>query len=675
MGLVMQARIGAAIAAVAVMFAAANADDLIPRRVFFGSAKVGGVNISPDGKSLCYAAPVDGVMNLWLAPVADVAAGKPLTHDKRGLWNCWWSPDSRYVLYFQDKTGAENNQLHAIDAATGTDRDLTNAPKAQAKLVTDSHAVPNEVLITLNDRDGRWPDVYRINLDTGTRQLVYRNSAYTSFVASDDLRVRYATAPTSDGGNRIVRFNADGTETPFLAVPAEDALTTNLIGMDRSGRTLYAVSSLGRERAALVELDPADGKERLLGSDGKADISGWPLAFHPESGRLEAYSVNYLVPEWKVVDRAVAADFAFLGKRLAGRWNIASRSGDNGVWVLYHDPIKASPRYWLYDRKARTLKELFVSQPELAGRTLAPMRGLTFRARDGLEIPVYLTLPAGADKNGDGKPDNGPLPMVILVHGGPWAREDYSYNSEHQWLANRGYAVLTVNFRGSTGFGKRFGNAGDRQWGLAMENDLIDAKRWAVARGIAKPDKVALRGFSYGGYAVLAGLSMYPGEFACGVDQAGPANLQTLLESVPPFLQSLIDMLHKRVGDWKSPEGKAALKAVSPLTHADRITAPLLIVQGANDPRVPKAEADAMAAALQRNGRPVVYLAYPDEGHGLVRSENFLSFTAVTEAFLAAALGGAYQPIGDDMTGASVEVVTGADRVPGLETKTPAVLH
>lgn len=643
---------------------AATAGELIPRRVFFGAAEVGSVNISPDGKTLCYAAPLGGVTNIWTVAVDKRSAAKPLTHDRqRGVWSCFWSRDSRHVLYLKDDSGAENNQLHAIDVASGADRNLTDAPRAQARIVAASGVYKNELLLTLNDRDPRWADVYRINLDTGVRRLVYRNQAYASFVAGDDLRLRYAVAPTDDGGNRVVRLAADGTEHPYLAIPSEDAITTALIGLDSSNSVLYAVSSLGRERAALVGLDPKTGKETELGSDDRADIGAWPLAFNPTTGRLEAYTANYLKPAWKVVDPAAAADYSFLDSRLSGRWDIASRSDDGRLWVLYHDPVTASPRFWLYDRHAKTLQELFVRFPKLAGHTLAPMRGVTFRARDGLEIPAYLTLPAGADKDGDGKPDSGPLPMVIMVHGGPWARDEYGYSPEHQWLADRGYAVLAVNFRGSTGFGKGFVNAGNRQWGRAMEDDLIDAKRWAVNSGIARGDKVAIRGFSYGGYAVLTALAMHPEEFACGIDQSGPANLQTLLEGVPSFLQSQIDMLAKRIGDWRTPEGRTALRDVSPLAHADRIVRPLLIGQGANDTRVPKAEADGIAQAMDRNDKPVVYLVYPDEGHGFVRPENSTSFSAVMELFLARHLGGVSAPLGDDLPNSSATVVMGRDQL------------
>ncbi len=661
----------AGLAAFALFAALTQAAPLIPRSDFFASDRIGGVAISPDGKNLCYAAPLNGVENIFEAPVANPKAAKPLSHTKRGIWGCFWSRDSRYVLYFEDETGAENNQLHAVDATTGANRDLTNAPKAQARLIADSRTYTHELLISLNDRDPQWQDVYRINLDTGERKLVYRNASYASFVAGDDLRLHYAVAPAEDGGNRVVRFADDGTASPYLTIPYEDALTTELIGLDRAGDTLYAVTSIGRERAELVSLDPKTAKETLLGSDAHSDIT-WPITIAPATGRMEAYSANSLKPEWKVIDPAVAADYSTITAQLPGRWEVSSRSADNRIWVISHDPIAASPRVLVYDRSTKTLKELFVRIPQLAGKRLAPMRGLTFKARDGLEIPAFLTLPVDADRNDDGKPDAGPLPMVILVHGGPWAHDDFAYNAEHQWLANRGYAVLSVNYRGSTGFGKAFVNAGNRQWGLAMEDDLIDAKRWAVTTGIARADKVAIRGFSYGGYSVLAALSMHPDEFACGVDQSGPADLPTLLESVPAFLHSLHDMLIKRVGDWQSAEGRVALKKVSPLSVADKIARPLLIGQGGNDPRVPKAQADMIVDAMQRNGQPVVYLFYPDEGHGLERPKNFMSLEAVTEAFLATSLGGTYQPIGDDLKGASLIVKTGGEKVPGLEAAVKA---
>lgn len=657
------------IAILLVLTAPASAGDLIPRSDFFSAPNVSGVSLSPDGKRLCYAAPRDGVMNLWVAPVSDPQSGKAVTREaQRGIWGCSWSRNSAYILYSKDDNGAENDQLHAIDAASGEDRNLSNTPKAQTRIIADSASHPGELLVSINDRDPRLPDVYRIDLKSGARTLVYRNTAYTSFVADADLQLRFAVAPAKDGGNTIVRLDADGHASPYLSVPSQDALTTMLLSFDRRGRTLYALSSLGRDKAALVALDPVTGKETVIASDPRADINGWPITFAPDTGTLQAYSVEYLQYAWTVIDPAVKADFAVLSGKLQGRWDVSNRSSDDRTWLIYNDPVTASPQYLLYDRQNKTLKPLFVRFPRLAAKTLAPMQGVTFKARDGLVIPAYLTLPVGADKNGDGKPDAGPLPMVVMVHGGPWARDDYGFNPEHQWLANRGYAVLSVNYRGSSGFGKSFINAGDRQWGRAMEDDLIDAKRWAVAQGIARSDKVAIRGFSYGGYAVLAALSMHPEEFACGIDQSGPANLETLLSGVPPFLQSLTEMLARRVGDWRTEEGRAGLKAVSPLTHAAAIIHPLLIVQGSNDPRVPKAEADQIAEAMQRKGAPVTYLLYPDEGHGLARPENYMAFSAVAEAFLAAHLGGASQPIADDAKGSSQVVVMGAEQIAGLKS-------
>lgn len=322
-------------------------------------------------------------------------------------------------------------------------------------------------------------------------------------------------------------------------------------------------------------------------------------------------------------------------------------------------------RYYLYDRDRRDARFLFTNRTDLEGLPLAPMHGRVIRSRDGLNLVSYLTLPVWTDPDGDGVPGEA-LPTVLLVHGGPWARDSWGYNSMHQWLANRGYAVLSVNYRGSTGFGKSFINASNGEWAGTMHNDLIDAVDWMIAEGIADPDRVAIMGGSYGGYATLVGLTFTPEKFACGVDIVGPSNLRTLLGSIPPYWKPLMDLWKTRVGDPFTEEGRAFLDSRSPLTYVDRIVKPLVIGQGANDPRVKQSESDQIVEAMKSRGIPVTYVLYPDEGHGFARPQNRLSFFAVTDAFLAQQLGGRSEPVGDDFQGSSIEVLQGATEVPGL---------
>ena len=348
-----------------------------------------------------------------------------------------------------------------------------------------------------------------------------------------------------------------------------------------------------------------------------------------------------------------------------GDVSVNTRTLDDKTWIVAYSAAEAPLVYYRYDRPAGTLTKLFSARPKLDGKPLVPQWPVEIASRDNKTLVSYLTLPRSADANNDGKAD-APVPMVLLVHGGPWARDSYGYGGYNQWLANRGYAVLSVNFRGSTGFGKDFTNAGNGEWAGKMHDDLIDAVQWAVKQGVTTDDKVAIMGGSYGGYATLAGLTFTPDAFACGVDIVGPSNLNTLLSTVPPYWASFFEQLAKRMGDPRTDAGKAWLTERSPLTRADQIKKPLLIGQGANDPRVKQAESDQIVKAMQAKNIPVTYVLFPDEGHGFARPENNKAFNAVTEGFLAQCLGGRAEPIGKDFTGSSISVPVGADGVPGL---------
>ena len=377
--------------------------------------------------------------------------------------------------------------------------------------------------------------------------------------------------------------------------------------------------------------------------------------------------MDYLTTEWKFTDAALKADFEWLQKQLGkGEVIVASRTRADDKWIVSIDPVSKVAATYLYDRKAKKLNALYIARPELQNAPLQPMQAIEIKARDGLVLPSYLTLPPGADKNGDGKADRA-VPMVLYVHGGPWARDGYGYNGAHQWLANRGYAVLSVNFRASTGFGKKFLNAGNMQWGKTMHNDLLDAVDWAVKQGVANADKVAIMGGSYGGYAALAGLTFTPTTFACAVDIVGPSNLETLLGTIPPYWEAGKKQMYSRMGDPTTDEGKAILRAASPLYKADQIVRPLLIGQGANDPRVKQAESDQIVQAMQAKKIPVTYVLYPDEGHGFAKPNNRIAFNAVSESFLGQCLGGRVEPLGETVRQSTAQVVTGAEHVPGLE--------
>jgi len=391
---------------------------------------------------------------------------------------------------------------------------------------------------------------------------------------------------------------------------------------------------------------------------------------HPMEKTIEAVSFTYKRREWKILDASIKADLNYLKKVADGEMNVTDRTLDDKHWIVAYVMDNGPVRYYHYDRPGEKAKFLFSNRKALEGQPLTRIHPVVIKSRDGLNLVSYLSLPVWMDRDSDGRPEK-PVPIVLFVHGGPWARDSWGYSSYDQWLTNRGYAVLSVNFRSSTGFGKKFVNSGDLEWARKMHDDLIDAVNWAIKKKIADPKRVAIMGGSYGGYATLVGLTYTPDVFACGVDICGPSNLITLLESIPPYWKPMLDVFTTRVGDHRTDEGRKLLTERSPLTYVDRISRPLLIGQGANDPRVKQAEADQIVKAMEDKNIPVAYVLFPDEGHGFARPENRIAFNAVAEAFLAKHLGGRYEPIGDDFTGSSITVPKGADQLPGLPEALP----
>lgn len=651
---------------VAAAFAQATQRPIIPRAVLFGNPQRAEVAVSPDGRRLAYLAPVDGVMNIWCGPVDDLKAARAVTRDAgRGLRWFVWAYNSAQIVYLQDKDGAEDWRVFACDVASGETRDITPgvaSASAMARIQELSPCCPDEALISLNDRDPQLHDIYRVNLRSGAAERVWVNDGAALAITDHFMNVRLTIRVTPDGGEEYAKI-VDGESQPLFTVPHEDAMTTSPIGFDASGSNVYMVDSRGRNTAALVALNLNTGETQQIFSDSRADVDRWLI--HPTARRVQAVAVNDARRRWTFLDPAVEKDFERLRQVDAGDVVVTSRSQDDRWWTVAFNSDVAGVKFYLYDRETGSATKLFSARPDLEAYTLAPMRPLAIKSRDGLRLVSYLTLPVGSDADDDGVPDH-PQPMVLLVHGGPWARDVWGYNAQHQWLSNRGYAVLSVNFRGSTGFGKDFVNAGDREWAGRMHDDLLDAVAWAVRSGVADRDRIAIMGGSYGGYAALVGLTFSPEVFACGVDIVGPSSLVTLLESAPPYWQPVLDLFIRRVGDHRDSAGRADLLARSPLTRVDQIRRPLLIGHGANDPRVKQAESDQIVEAMRARGIPVTYVLYPDEGHGFARPENRLSFFAITEAFLAPRLGGRIEPIGDAFAGSSLEVRAGAAATPGL---------
>jgi len=640
---------------------------LVPRADLFGNPERAQARISPKGDYVAFLAPDNGYLNVFVMGATEaVTAARPVTADvNRGIRRFAWAKNGAQILYLQDLAGDENWRLFAVDIATGATRDLTPLPGVQAQIVGMSAREPDEVLVSLNDRDPRWHDVYKINILTGKRTLLVRNTRqFSDFLADQNNVVRLALRNTPSGVVEIWNAGTGGAWTKASEIKFEDSQTTMPLSFEGDGATYLMLDSSNRDKAALVRVDVATGAKTVLGESARADVSDvWidPRDFHPT-----AYSAEYLKREWSHLDPAAKADLEFLKANVKGETSVVSRSDDDMKWIVVEDGPTTPATAYLYDRAATRLTRLFDSRPALAKAALTPMIPVELKSRDGLTLVSYLTLPPGSDADGNGIPDK-PVPMVLEVHGGPWARDSYGFDPTHQWLASRGYAVLSVNFRGSTGFGKAFVNAGDKEWAGKMHEDLIDAAEWAISHGVTDKDHIGIFGGSYGGYAALVGLTFTPDTFACGVSLVGPSNLETLLTSLPPYWESAKSEFYLRVGDPRTEQGRKLLSDRSPLYKAGQIMRPLLIAHGANDPRVKQAESDQIVAAMKERKIPVTYLLYPDEGHGFGRPQNRLSFYAAAEGFLAKCLGGRSQAIGADLQGANLTVKEGADLVPGLE--------
>jgi dipeptidyl aminopeptidase/acylaminoacyl peptidase len=636
---------------------------LIPRKVLFGNPDRAQVQISPDGAALSWLAPRDGVLNVWVAPRQNLEAARPVTHDTgRGIRFYLWAYTNQHILYIQDKNGDENWRVYSVDLKNDEVKDLTPFEGVRAQFQEVSYKHPIEIVIGLNNRDERFHDLYRLNLATGAMTLLQQNDGFMGFGVDDDYLIRYGAHMTPDGGMDILQLTAAGWE-PWDSIPAEDMLTTNPVGFNKAGTHLFMKDSRGRNTSALLEIEIATKKARLLAEDPHADAGD--VVVHPTEKHVQAVSFTYERKGWQILDASIEPDLAYLRTVADGEVEIISRTLDDKLWVAAYLVDNGPVRYYIYNHATRQASFLFTNRQALDGQPLVKMMPAVFKSSDGFDLVAYYSLPSGSDSNQDGIPDQ-PLPMVFMPHGGPWGRDFWGYNSWHQWVANRGYAVLCVNFRSSTGFGKAFTNAGDKAWGTAIMQDQIEAVQWAIKTGIADPARVAVMGGSFGGYSTLAGLTMFPETFACGVDLVGPSNLITLLESVPPYWKPQLELFTTRVGDFRTEEGRALLKKHSPLTYVDRICRPLLIGQGANDPRVKQAESDQIVKAMQAKNIPVTYILYSDEGHGFARPENNLSFNAIAEAFLAKVLGGRHEPVGEDFKGSSLQVLVGATEVPGL---------
>ena len=631
----------------------------IPRRVLFGDPERSLARISPDGRRVAFLAAVDGVLNVWVGPIEEPGAARPLTRVTDRNLGPWlvWLPNNRHVVYFRERGGDENWQAHRVDVETGATIALTPGPGVKSYLHQRSHHFPDELLIAHNERDKRFFDIYRVNVATGQSTLLQANNGFVGFFTDPHFRVRFAVKSAADGGWDYLQRREDGDWRPFAKIGMADALSTRPIEFSDDGKELYWLDSRGRDTAAAVAQDLASGATRVLAEDAKADMVN--MLLEPLSYRPIASACVHARTNWRVIDRAYADDFAALARLCDGDITHVGLSDDRQQALAYFERDAGSGRFYHYDRAAKKGRLLFPARPALEEVPLVPLEPVVVLARDGFDLVCYLSRPR------DAKPGK-PLPMVLCVHGGPWARDFWGFQATHQWLADRGYEALSVNYRGSTGFGKAFVNAANLEWAGRMHDDLIDAVDWAIGAGIAEENRIGIFGASYGGYATLVGLTFTPEKFACGIDLFGISNLLTFLRAIPDYWKPWQTLWKVRMGDYTSEAGQKFLQERSPLNHVGRIVRPLLIGQGANDVRVKPAESEQIVAAMQARGIPVTYVSYSDEGHGFRRPENRRAFTAVAEMFLAQHLGGRFEPIGEDFAGSTIEFKAGRDLIPGL---------
>ena len=634
---------------------AADQPPLIPREVLFGNPEIIGVSLSPDGRRIAYLAPDQGVLNLWVRELDGDAPARVLTQQRsRPQRGASWTPDGRYLISTRDTQGDENTVVVRIDPTTGESVDLTPASGVKAQFEAADRDVPNQIVVGLNDRDPRFHDLYVLEVDSGTRRLLYRNTDDGRMVSVEWVDGAWhpvlRTQVLADGGSAYeLRLPGDKDWRPFLTFGFEDTISASgLGGFTRDGQWLYGLLSTDEDLPRYVRWSRE--QLRTCGTTCQPELvhrssTGALGVSHSDidTGEPTVLTEVDLRSRHVVLDASVRPDFKAL-KQLAGSndFSIVDRDLKDRLWLVAIGSDQQGYEYWLWDRDQQQKRTLFSVQPRLDDYDLAPMESLDLKARDGRRLPAYLTRSPLAG--------NEPKPLVLLVHGGPQARDYWGFDPTHQLLANRGYHAMSVNYRGSTGFGKAHLLAGEGEWYGRMQDDLVDAVNWAVAEGIADPDRLVIMGASYGGYAALAGLTRDPELFAAAIAEVGPSNLRTLLASFPPYWESARAITERMIG-----VGTVDLDAISPINHVDQIQRPLLLGHGANDPRVKLQESETIASAMEARGLPIDFVVFPDEGHGFANPRNNLAMIALVEAFLQQHIGGRAEPFGDALKQSSME--------------------
>jgi dipeptidyl aminopeptidase/acylaminoacyl peptidase len=617
---------------------------LIDREVFFDDPLISGGRLSPDGRFVSFLSPYEGTRNIWVKTIdASFDDALPVTSDTlRPIRSYFWTRDGRFILYVQDKGGDENFNIYAVDpaeAAEGvvpTARNLTNMTGVTATIYHVSRNDHDLMFVGLNNRDRAWHDLYSLRISSGELNLIRENTnRYTGWIFDHNDQLRMASRSRMDGTNELFRIDPSGERMLYSWSVLETAYP---VAFKADNRHFYLVSNVG-EGADLQQLylvDVETGNMEFVERDPEnlADFGGMAISDKTLEVLFTSYTDAFTRRYFK--DPEFEKHFNKVRKELGNsEISFFSPTTDEGMWMINAWSDTDPGSVYIYNTQNGKLTFQYQPRPNLPKRYLSPMTSIQYPSSDGLQIQAYLTMPKGmGDKN---------LPLVVVPHGGPWARDRWGFDGFAQFLANRGYAVLMPNFRGSTGFGKKFLNAGNRQWGELMQDDITWGVKYLIEQGTVDKERVAIFGGSYGGYATLAGLAFTPEVYAAGVSFVGPSNLNTLLNSIPPYWEAMRKQLYARMADPSTPEGREWLTKASPLSAADKIAAPLMVVQGQNDPRVLKAESDQIVVALRDRGFPVEYLNAPDEGHGFARPVNNMAFVAAMEKFLATHIGGRYQ--------------------------------
>ena len=614
--------------------------ELIPREILFGNPVKTRPRLSPDGGFLAYLAPFDNVLNVWIRTIG-AEDDKPVTNDgTRGIRYYSWAEDSKHILYAQDAEGDENWRMYAVDIGTNETEDLTPFENVQVLFIETNKSFPDEVILSMNKEDPRVHDLYHLDLTSGELDLIAKNPGnFIDWIIDTHFKVRGAIAAKEDGGFDLVMRESDEADWQTLVTwDAEDGMTSapNFVSpptvISEDGKYIFMMDSRNANAGRLIKLEITTGSLEVLVEDPEYDVSQYVL-LHPQTNAVQAMALQKDRLEWVVLDKSLADDFRSINSLEHGDFYILSRDNGDKTWLVTFEKDNGPVTYYVYDRTSKKGTYLFNQKPDLDQYKLASMEPISFTSRDGLTIHGYITYPTGKEKKN--------LPVVLDVHGGPWARNTWEFDPHAQWFANRGYACLQVNFRGSIGYGKEFVNAGDKEFGGKAQDDLVDAVNWVIEKGIADPERIAIWGGSYGGYAALVGATLTPDLFCCAVDMFGPSNLITFIEAIPPWYSTLLATIYKRMGN---PETEADfLKSRSPLFKVDQIKIPILIAQGANDVRVKQVESEQVVEAMKEKGIEYEYILFPDEGHGFRKPQNRLKFYTAAEKFLAKHLGGRFE--------------------------------